>query len=198
MVYVDYLLETPRAAPALNPPALQRQETLTAKLTKALSRKSVLFALDSSFVLNVFTKPLFSHVIHLLQQRRDNARGAGELVETWGWIVRRCFSCRHMQQVSSLDLLNRGRYRFESFRPPTSVIVKSTRSGASAVEMDKFVEDAKKLQCFNHPNVLRLHGLVVDSVPYLAVLDLTEYGDLQDLLRKARVCAVHHKFFYVA
>lgn len=70
-------------------------------------------------------------------------------------------------------------------RPPRTVAVRSLRPDASAEDQADFVREMRLLAQLDHPNTLRLIGAVTCSPPWLAVVEMVEYGCVLDVLQRA-------------
>jgi hypothetical protein len=64
--------------------------------------------------------------------------------------------------------------------------VKALRQGASQDDMADFLREAQTMSQLDHPNILRIRGVCLAQQPWLIVLDLMQYGDLDHVLRTCR------------
>ena len=62
------------------------------------------------------------------------------------------------------------------------VAVKRLRHGYHGRQKDSFLEEASIMGQFNHPNVVKLEGVVTKSDPYLIVMEYMSNGALDYLL----------------
>ena len=67
--------------------------------------------------------------------------------------------------------------------PPYAVAVKTIKFTKAADE-EEFIKEALASALFNHPNVIRLVGIVTSGAPHLMVLEFCGAGSLLDLLKK--------------
>lgn len=86
-----------------------------------------------------------------------------------------CFTA-HFGEVS------RGRYR-PLGRREVLVAVKTLRWGASDRERGVFLSEAGVLGQFDHPNVLKLEGVVTQTAPVRIITEFMENGPLDAFLR---------------
>jgi len=63
--------------------------------------------------------------------------------------------------------------------------VKTLKDVKSEADRKEFVHEAEVMLETNHPNLLGLTGVAVQQRPWLMVLDIMEYGDLQGVLKAA-------------
>lgn len=78
--------------------------------------------------------------------------------------------------------VSRGRYRPVG-RREVLVAVKTLRWGASDRERGMFLSEAGVLGQFDHPNVLKLEGVVTSSPPERIITEFMENGPLDGFLR---------------
>lgn len=78
--------------------------------------------------------------------------------------------------------VSRGRYR-PLGRREVLVAVKTLRWGASDREKGMFLSEAGVLGQFDHPNVLKLEGVITRSPPERIVTEFMENGPLDSFLR---------------
>lgn len=73
-----------------------------------------------------------------------------------------------------------------SCEPMLAVAVKAMHAGSSPYASNAFIREASRLSDLNHPNVVRLLAVCLETEPYLIVLEYLSYGDLKSLLRLSR------------
>ncbi|KJE96255.1 TKL protein kinase, variant 1 [Capsaspora owczarzaki ATCC 30864] len=66
------------------------------------------------------------------------------------------------------------------------VAVKTIQADASPQSHNEFIEEARMVSQFNHPNVVRAIATLLEAEPHLCVLELLPYGDLRDVLKKSK------------
>ncbi|KAM3717158.1 Protein roller-3 [Dirofilaria immitis] len=66
------------------------------------------------------------------------------------------------------------------------VAVKTLRSGFSELDRTKFLQEAVLMHSFDHPNIVKLMGVSLETEPYFLVTELMEGGDLLGFLRSSR------------
>ncbi|VDK61397.1 unnamed protein product [Onchocerca ochengi] len=69
------------------------------------------------------------------------------------------------------------------------VAVKTLRSGFSKSDRMKFLQEAvlmKQVFSFDHPNIVKLLGVSLETEPYFLIIELMEGGDLLGFLRSSR------------
>lgn len=81
--------------------------------------------------------------------------------------------------------VSRGRYR-PIGRREVLVAVKTLRWGASDREKGMFLSEAGVLGQFDHPNVLKLEGVITRTPPERIVTEFMENGPLDSFLRVRR------------
>ncbi|EGD82461.1 TK/HMTK protein kinase [Salpingoeca rosetta] len=64
--------------------------------------------------------------------------------------------------------------------------VKMLRSESTDDHAEEFLNECRMMQGLDHPNVLRLLGVCIEARPYLAVLEMMHYGDLNKVLKTCR------------
>ncbi|XP_004347706.2 hypothetical protein CAOG_04955 [Capsaspora owczarzaki ATCC 30864] len=67
------------------------------------------------------------------------------------------------------------------------VAVKCLMSDPDEKSRQDFVSEAKLMASFTHPNVVHLLAALVESEPYLVLLEFVQYGDLRKLLQKSKL-----------
>ncbi|KJE90844.1 tyrosine-protein kinase Srms [Capsaspora owczarzaki ATCC 30864] len=70
------------------------------------------------------------------------------------------------------------------------VAVKSLQSDANDKSRLEFVEEARMMAQFCHPNVVRYIAALLDSVPYMCVIELMPYGDLRHVLAQSKALGI--------
>ena len=65
-------------------------------------------------------------------------------------------------------------------------ILQTLRKGATNKEKLEFIEEAKLMAQFRHPNILQLVGICIDTDPCCLLLELMDSGDLLKYLRSNR------------
>ena len=63
------------------------------------------------------------------------------------------------------------------------VAVKTLKEEAAAEMVSSFVEEAKLMFSFDHPNILSIYGVCMDNFPYQMVFEYMDEGDLTQFLR---------------
>ncbi|VBB28688.1 unnamed protein product, partial [Acanthocheilonema viteae] len=66
------------------------------------------------------------------------------------------------------------------------VAVKTLRSGFSESGRMKFLQEAILMNSFDHPNIVKLLGVSLETEPYFLIIELMEGGDLLGFLRSSR------------
>lgn len=93
--------------------------------------------------------------------------------------------------------VSRGRYR-PMGRREVLVAVKTLRWGASDRERGMFLSEAGVLGQFDHPNVLKLEGVITRTPPERIITEFMENGPLDAFLRVRQRHAVNSDFKYVS
>ncbi|XP_065186593.1 tyrosine-protein kinase SRK2-like [Sycon ciliatum] len=75
-----------------------------------------------------------------------------------------------------------GRVVEGKYKGKTDVAIKMMREGT--MDEDDFIEEAKVMKNFQHPNLVQLYGVVTVQKPILIITELMENGCLLDFLRK--------------
>ncbi|KAK6108370.1 Protein tyrosine kinase family protein [Brugia pahangi] len=66
------------------------------------------------------------------------------------------------------------------------VAVKTLRNGFSESDRIKFLQEAVLMNSFDHPNIVKLLGVSLETEPYFLIAELMEGGDLLEFLRSSR------------
>uniref|UniRef100_F1KQA4 receptor protein-tyrosine kinase n=1 Tax=Ascaris suum TaxID=6253 RepID=F1KQA4_ASCSU len=66
------------------------------------------------------------------------------------------------------------------------VAIKTLKSGYSETDRLKFLKEAILMNNFDHPNIVKLMGVSLESEPYYLIIELMEGGDLLGFLRSSR------------
>ncbi|VDM43053.1 unnamed protein product [Toxocara canis] len=66
------------------------------------------------------------------------------------------------------------------------VAIKTLKSGYSESDRLKFLKEAILMNNFDHPNIVKLMGVSLESEPYYLIIELMEGGDLLGFLRSSR------------
>uniref|UniRef100_A0A1I8EBK5 receptor protein-tyrosine kinase n=1 Tax=Wuchereria bancrofti TaxID=6293 RepID=A0A1I8EBK5_WUCBA len=66
------------------------------------------------------------------------------------------------------------------------VAVKTLRNGFSESDRIKFLQEAVLMNSFDHPNIVKLLGVSLETEPYFLIVELMEGGDLLGFLRSSR------------
>ncbi|CAG9539972.1 unnamed protein product [Cercopithifilaria johnstoni] len=74
----------------------------------------------------------------------------------------------------------------QSLTKAVRVAVKTLRSGFSESDRMKFVQEAILMNSFDHPNIVKLLGVSLETEPYFLIIELMEGGDLLGFLRSSR------------
>ncbi|KJE98364.1 TKL protein kinase [Capsaspora owczarzaki ATCC 30864] len=74
----------------------------------------------------------------------------------------------------------------DPMQPVLEVAVKTIQANASEQSHNEFIEEARMVSQFNHPNVVRAIATLLEAEPHLCVLELLPYGDLRDVLKKSK------------
>ncbi|KAL4001836.1 Protein tyrosine kinase family protein [Acanthocheilonema viteae] len=64
--------------------------------------------------------------------------------------------------------------------------IKTMHDKASRVARFNFLKEARIMRKFNHPNIVRIFGIVADQSPFLILMELCEGGSTLSFLRKNR------------
>eukprot|EP00731_Ephydatia_muelleri_P014465 Em0008g185a len=92
--------------------------------------------------------------------------GGGELV---------CVMC------GSLETVYKGTWNER--KPPVPIAVKTLKSGSSDKMRDEFLTEASIMGQFNHPNVIKLYGVITKVEPVMIVMEFMDNGSLYYYLR---------------
>ena len=63
------------------------------------------------------------------------------------------------------------------------VAVKTLKEEASSEVMQKFIDEAKRMFTFDHPNIVKIYGVCMSETPYQMVFEYMDEGDLTQFLR---------------
>ena len=63
------------------------------------------------------------------------------------------------------------------------VAVKTLKEEASSEVKEDFIDEAKLMFTFDHPNILKIHGVCMSEMPYQLVFEYMDEGDLTKFLR---------------
>lgn len=88
----------------------------------------------------------------------------------------------------SFGEVRRGRLQPRGRREQAVAIQALWTGGAESLQM-AFLGQAAVLGQFQHPNILRLEGVVTKSRPLMVLTELMELGPLDSFLRVSRACA---------
>uniref|UniRef100_H2ZQS0 receptor protein-tyrosine kinase n=1 Tax=Ciona savignyi TaxID=51511 RepID=H2ZQS0_CIOSA len=77
-----------------------------------------------------------------------------------------------------------GRMRSPNTKNETDVAIKTLKSGYSTQQKLDFLGEASIMGQFDHPNVIRLEGVVTKSQPHMIITEFMENGSLDTFLRK--------------
>ncbi len=69
--------------------------------------------------------------------------------------------------------------------------VKTCKQSEGEQSRKDFLQEAKLLQAFSHPNVMGLIGIVTQSESLMIVVEYVTYGDLRAVLKACRVKGIH-------
>ena len=72
------------------------------------------------------------------------------------------------------------------------VAVKTLKEDAESEAISNFVEEAKLMFSFDHPNILKIFGVCMSSFPYLMVFEYMDEGDLTLYLR-SHASSIHRR-----
>jgi len=94
----------------------------------------------------------------------------------------------------------RGRTRLPCGKAEQEVAIKTLKSGYSTQQKLDFLGEASIMGQFDHPNVIRLEGVVTRSRPHMIITEFMENGSLDSFLRvrfciswfRCLPCAVRH------
>ncbi|XP_004364708.1 protein tyrosine kinase [Capsaspora owczarzaki ATCC 30864] len=76
-------------------------------------------------------------------------------------------------------------------RQQLDVAVKLLKDGASEKARKEFVEEARMVMQFNSRFVVRAIGAVMESDPFMCILERVPFGDLRDVLQKSAHASMH-------
>eukprot|EP00038_Savillea_parva_P009091 m.181199 g.181199 ORF g.181199 m.181199 type:complete len:881 (+) comp15189_c0_seq1:77-2719(+) len=110
---------------------------------------------------------LFKRQIHRRDLIPEKVMGAGQ----FGKVYR-----AHMNAYKSI--------------PAGKVAVKVLKDVKSNADRNEFIHEAEVMLETNHPNLVNMLGVAVQQRPWLMALDLCDYGDLQKLLKVAKMKTV--------
>lgn len=82
--------------------------------------------------------------------------------------------------------MSRGRYR-PLGRREVLVVVKTLRWGVTDRERGMFLSEAGVLGQFDHPNVLKLEGVITQTPPERIIMEFMENGPLDAFLRVSKI-----------
>ena len=66
----------------------------------------------------------------------------------------------------------------------TLVAVKTLKEETSHESLEEFVREAKIMLSFDHPNIIKLHGVCMQDLPYCLIFEYMNRGDLAAFLRE--------------
>lgn len=92
-----------------------------------------------------------------------------------------CISLQRIIGTGCFGMVHLAEWKIEQDTAPISVAVKLLKENADSQLRISFLTEAATMGQFNHPNVVRLLGIVSITEPYMLVVELME-GDLNDLL----------------
>lgn len=55
--------------------------------------------------------------------------------------------------------------------------------GADEDGLAEMMKEARVMQLYDHPNIVKFHGFILDDLPYLLVLEYCNGGAVEDRLR---------------
>ena len=65
----------------------------------------------------------------------------------------------------------------------TIVAVKTLKEESSSEALENFVHEAKLMFSFDHPNIIKIHGVCMHDLPYYMIFEYMDKGDLVQFLR---------------
>lgn len=75
----------------------------------------------------------------------------------------------------------------------SKVVVQVLRDDASALEMQKFLQEVAVYRAIDHPNILRLLGMCTEAIPFLVLFEYFPLGDLKTYLMENEKDIAYHK-----
>lgn len=75
-------------------------------------------------------------------------------------------------------------YNIKNDNEEMEVAVKTLKEEASFEVQQSFIDEAKLMFKFDHPNILKIHGVCMDHMPYQMVFEYMDEGDLTQFLRQ--------------
>ncbi|XP_063286412.1 serine/threonine-protein kinase LMTK2 [Pelobates fuscus] len=66
------------------------------------------------------------------------------------------------------------------------VIVKELKASSNTKEQEQFIKNGEPYSFLNHPNIVQCLGQCLETMPYLLVFELCDYGDLKSYLSNER------------
>ena len=75
-------------------------------------------------------------------------------------------------------------YNIKNDNEEMEVAVKTLKEEASFEVKQSFIDEAKLMFNFDHPNILKIHGVCMDQMPYQMVFEYMDEGDLTQFLRQ--------------
>ena len=103
------------------------------------------------------------------------------------------FSILNSKQIKYVSQLGQGNFgivfkgRAYGLKDDTEeeidVAVKTLKEEASSVIVQNFIDEAKLMFSFDHPNILKIHGVCMSEMPYQLVFEFMDEGDLTQFLR---------------
>lgn len=75
----------------------------------------------------------------------------------------------------------------------SKVVVQVLRDDASALEMQKFLQEVSVYRAIDHPHILRLLGMCTEAIPFLILFEYFPLGDLKTYLIENEKDIAYHK-----
>jgi hypothetical protein len=111
------------------------------------------------------SKRLFARQIHRADLKAVKVIGAGQFGEVW--LADQAIRKANGQVVQARRA------------------IKMLKEGGSDADRDEFILESETMLEFDHDNVVRIVGVAVQQMPWLAVLEFMKYGDLKGLVKTA-------------
>lgn len=111
------------------------------------------------------SKKLFARQIHRADLKAVKVIGAGQFGEVW--LADQAIRKSNGQVVQARRA------------------IKMLKEGGSDGDREEFIKESETMLEFDHDNVVRIVGVAVQQMPWLAVLEFMQYGDLRGVVKTA-------------
>ncbi|NWW43543.1 FES kinase, partial [Pedionomus torquatus] len=156
-----------------------KQEYVLSVLWDGQPRHFIIQAADNTYRLEGEGFPTIPLLVeHLLQSQQPITRKSGIILARAVPKVMLC-PCTHISCQGNFGEVFSGRLRADN----TPVAVKSCRETLPPELKAKFLQEARILKQYNHPNIVRLIGVCTQKQPIYIVMELVQGGDFLSFLR---------------